>query len=120
MNAAMQRIRAGQTFVATNPDTTYPMEGGRLIPGAGSIVAAIRTCSGTEPYIVGKPNPYLVQLILADSNSNASEALVVGDRVDTDLLSGEMAGCPTHLVLTGVTSQPPDGQSYSEDLRGLI
>lgn len=120
MNEAMQRIRSGQPFIATNPDTTYPMEGSRLIPGAGSIVAAVQACSGTTPYIVGKPNPYLVELVLSDANIPPEYALVVGDRIDTDLLCGERAGCPTHLVLTGVTLEAPLGQSWSYDLRGLI
>ncbi len=120
MRGAMQRIRQGQPFVATNTDSSYPLEGGTLIPGAGSIVAGIRTCSETEPFVVGKPNPFLVELILVETGVPASEALVVGDRVDTDLLCGELAGCPTHLVLTGVTEVPPVGQAFSQDLRGLI
>jgi 4-nitrophenyl phosphatase len=120
MNSAMQRIRSGQTFVATNPDPTYPMERGRLIPGAGSVVAGIRTCCETEPYVVGKPNPYLITLILGECGGLGAETLVVGDRVDTDLTSGQMAGCSTHLVLTGVTAVPPSGQAYSADLTGLL
>jgi 4-nitrophenyl phosphatase len=120
MRAAMQRIRAGQAFVATNTDATYPMEGGRMIPGAGSIVAAISTCSERQPFVVGKPNPFLVSLVLEDAGFSPSDALVVGDRVDTDLLSGERAGCPTHLVLTGVTDTPPPDQSFSPDLLGLL
>ncbi|MDR3690371.1 MAG: HAD-IIA family hydrolase [Fimbriimonas sp.] len=120
MNGAMQRIRAGQPFIATNPDVTYPMEEGRLIPGAGSVVAGIQACSEAEPYVVGKPNPYLIRLILEELGFPPTSALVVGDRVDTDLVSGERAGCPTHLVLTGVTSVPPEGQSFSVDLTGLL
>jgi len=120
MREAMQRIRDGQVFVATNPDPTYPMEGGKLIPGAGSVVAAIRTCSEQEPFVVGKPNPFLIELLLSGAGCNPEDALVVGDRVDTDLLSGENAGCPTHLVLTGVTHAPPPGQSFSADLTGLL
>ena len=64
MREAMARIRAGQPFVATNRDATYPLEGDLLIPGAGSIVAAIQTCSEREPFVVGKPNPFLVHLVL--------------------------------------------------------
>jgi 4-nitrophenyl phosphatase len=120
MSAAMQRIRAGQAFVATNTDATYPMEAGRLIPGAGSIVAGLRTCSGQEPFVIGKPNPYLIDLVLQEAGCDPKDALVVGDRIDTDLASGEAAGCPTHLVLTGVTETPPHGQSFSPDLSGLL
>lgn len=120
MRGAMERIRSGQPFVATNPDPTYPMEGDLLVPGAGSIVAAIRACSEREPFVVGKPNPFLIRLVLADAGCRPADALVVGDRVDTDLASGEAAGCPTHLVLTGVTREPPPGQSWSEDLSSLL
>ena len=120
MNAAMQRLRTGEAFVATNPDTTYPMEQGRLVPGAGSVLAGIRACSESEPYIVGKPNPFLIDLILRDFECDPFEALVVGDRLDTDIESGRLAGCPTHLVLTGVTNVAPEGQTFSEDLRGLL
>jgi HAD superfamily hydrolase (TIGR01450 family) len=120
MSTAMQRIRGGQRFVATNSDSTYPMEGGRLIPGAGSIVAAIRTCSEQEPFVVGKPNPYMVTMALEGAGVRPSEALVVGDRLDTDIASGIAAGCPTHLVLTGVAHSAPEGQSFSPDLKGLL
>jgi 4-nitrophenyl phosphatase len=120
MRSAMARIRSGQLFVATNTDSTFPLEGGLLIPGAGSVVAGIRTCSEQEPFVVGKPNPFLISLILQEAGIAPADALVVGDRLDTDLLSGERAGCPTHLVLTGVTETPPPNQSHSPDLRGLL
>ncbi len=120
LNEAMQQIRGGARFVATNTDSTYPVEGGKEIPGAGSIVAAIQTCGGQEPFVVGKPNPYLVELILKDAAIKPAEALVVGDRLETDILSGHSAGCPTHLVLTGVSKSAPPNQSYSDDLRGIL
>lgn len=120
MNGAMQQILQGSRFVATNGDATYPMEAGRLIPGAGSVVAAVRTCSGHEPFIVGKPNPFLVQLILKETGVAPEQALAVGDRMDTDIESGRRAGVPTHLVLTGVEKQAPEGQPWSADLRGLL
>jgi 4-nitrophenyl phosphatase len=112
MNQAMQFIRGGSRFVATNADPTYPVEGGHFIPGSGSIVAAIQTCSETEPFIVGKPNPYLVDLILRDAGVEAKDALVVGDRMDTDIEAGKRAGCPTLLVLTGAAVQAPEGQAW--------
>lgn len=120
MSAAMQRIRAGQVFVATNTDATYPLEGDRLIPGAGSVVAGIRTCSEQEPFVVGKPNPYLVSMLLEETGISPDDALVVGDRIDTDIASGVAAGCPTHLVLTGVTHVAPTGQAFSPDVTGLL
>lgn len=120
MNAAMQQILGGATFLATNIDSTYPVENGRFCPGAGSIVAAVRACSGKEPLVIGKPETFMLDLILAESGCAREEILVVGDRVETDLEWGRRAGCPTHLVLTGVASEPPAGQRYSADLRGLL
>jgi 4-nitrophenyl phosphatase len=119
MREAMIRIRAGARFVATNPDPTYPVEGGGLIPGAGSVVAGIRTCSETEPFVVGKPNPFLIHAALADAGLQPEEALVVGDREDTDIESGRRAGCDTFLVLTGVATRIPEGQLGGEDLTQL-
>jgi 4-nitrophenyl phosphatase len=120
MNDAMQQILKGARFVATNADATYPLEGGRLEPGAGSIVAAIQTCSGADPVVVGKPNPYLVELILRDANISASECLAVGDRMETDIEAGRRANCDVHLVLTGVTAVAPEGVPNSADLRELL
>jgi 4-nitrophenyl phosphatase len=120
MAAAMDRIRSGAAFVATNTDATFPLEGTRLVPGAGSIVAGIELCSGKKPFVIGKPNPYLIQLILRDTKCSPQDALVVGDRLETDIAAGTAAGCHTHLVLTGVTDVGPPGQSTSSDLLALI
>ncbi|HEY0868381.1 MAG TPA: phosphoglycolate/pyridoxal phosphate family phosphatase [Fimbriimonas sp.] len=120
LNAAMQRIRRGARFVATNPDTTYPMEGDTLVPGAGSLVAAVAACSEQEPLVVGKPKPYLVEMVLGETGLRPEEALVVGDRLDTDIECGKAAGCPTFLVLTGVTKTAPEGQWSGESLEELL
>jgi 4-nitrophenyl phosphatase len=119
LNGAMQQLLKGAAFVATNTDATYPMEAGRLIPGAGSIVAAVKTCAGRDPVVIGKPNPFLVQLVLDETGIGAFDTLVVGDRYETDIVSGQAAGCDTLLVLTGVTHEAPAGQPYAADLREL-
>ena len=119
MNEAMQRIRAGAVFVATNPDATFPREGGALTPGAGSVVAAIRTCSETEPIVIGKPHPFLITETLLSAGLSPHEALVVGDRIDTDIASGAAAGCDTFLVLTGIERELPAGQIGGVDLSSL-
>jgi len=116
---AMRSIRAGARFVATNADATYPIENDGLIPGAGSIVAAIRTASETEPFVVGKPSPFLTQIVLEKAGVTANEALVIGDRMDTDIESGKAAGCETLLVLTGVTRTAPPGQACVGSLAEL-
>lgn len=117
---AMQPIRAGVPFWATNRDTTFPLEGGRLNPGAGAMVAALEACGGVSPRVVGKPEPDLILAGLASCGVQAEEALVVGDRMDTDIAAGVAAGVPTWLVLTGVETQLPPGQPGGPDLRALL
>lgn len=118
--AAMTPVRRGANFLATNRDTTYPVEGGNLVPGAGSLVAALAACSDREPEVVGKPEPTLVQMALARFGVRPDEALMIGDRLDTDIEAGIRAGVPTHLVLTGVTEEAPAGVASSPDLRGVL
>jgi phosphoglycolate/pyridoxal phosphate phosphatase family enzyme len=110
LNRALQNCIQGAKLYASNTDATYPLEGGRVSPGAGSIVAAVATASGQEPFVVGKPNPYLVNLILRDADCPPQDALAVGDRFETDILAGKNAGTPTLLVMTGVTTEPIEGQ----------
>ena len=118
--SAMRLIRGGAAFIATNRDSTYPMEGGIVVPGSGSIVAAIETCAEVTPFTIGKPNPFLLQLAMREWNLVPESTLVVGDRLDTDIACGINAGCHTHLVLTGVSIDPPAEQRFSEDLSALL
>jgi len=120
MNRPLQHLLSGAKFVETNQDATYPIEGGRVEPGAGAIVASIVACSGIEPVVIGKPEPLLIEMILEETDIAASETLVVGDRIETDIEAGRRAGCATFLVGTGVTQSPPDGQSFGKDLRDLL
>lgn len=120
LEGAMNGIGAGAAFVATNPDATYPLEGDRFCPGAGSLVAAVQTCSGVAPFVVGKPKPFLIETILAEAGLRPEEALVVGDREDTDIAAGKAAGCPTYLVLTGVAKTIPAGQWGGESVERLL
>lgn len=120
MASAMSQITQGARFVATNRDSTYPMEGGRVVPGAGSVVIGIATCSGVEPFTIGKPNPYLLELAMRERGLKPDEVMVVGDRMDTDIDCGIRAGCRTHLVLTGVEKSAPAGQPWSDDLTALL
>ena len=121
MTRAMRYLLDAQVrFVATNRDASLPVEDGRLIPGAGAIVAALATCAGREPELVGKPSPYLIEWILRDAGALPRDALVVGDRVETDIVAGRRAGCAVHLVLTGVTAVAPAGVEWSADLSGVL
>ena len=103
LNAALQAIRNGADFVATNTDATYPVENGREEPGAGALVAALQTCSGVEPYVCGKPKPDMVLMALESCGVGREEALVIGDRTDTDIAAANAAGVKSVLVLTGVS-----------------
>ncbi|GIV66228.1 MAG: HAD-IIA family hydrolase [Chloroflexota bacterium] len=97
-------IQKGIPFIGTNPDKTFPSPEG-LTPGAGSILAAIEAASGTPPQIMGKPYPHLFRLALQQMKTQPHETLVIGDRLDTDIIGGVNAGCKTALVLTGVTTR---------------
>lgn len=107
MQRACSAIRSGAHFIATNADATLPIEGGELWPGAGSIVAAVQTCSGVAPVVIGKPNTYMAEMALSRLGLKPEQVLCVGDRLETDILFGARAGIPTALLLTGV-SQLPD------------
>lgn len=101
---AARLIKAGSLFLATNPDVIGPSEKG-FVPACGAIVALIREATGVMPYFIGKPNPLMISSALKYLDSSPSEAIVVGDRMDTDINSGIESGIETILVLTGVTKR---------------
>jgi 4-nitrophenyl phosphatase len=103
LRTACLAIRAGAQYVATNADATFPAEDG-LVPGSGAIVAALRTATSVDPVVVGKPNPALVEESLRIMGVPAARAAMLGDRLDTDILSGQRANVRTILVLTGVST----------------
>jgi HAD superfamily hydrolase (TIGR01457 family) len=104
LKTAVIALRNGAVYIAANTDATYPTPQG-LWPGAGTIVAAVTTGSGREPFVAGKPNPLMVDLALSRAGVRAGSALLVGDRLDSDILAGSAAGVDTLLVLTGVSSK---------------
>ncbi|MGB3305320.1 MAG: HAD-IIA family hydrolase [Thermomicrobiales bacterium] len=104
LRTAMAAVHAGAKFIATNADATLPHEGG-FWPGSGSLIAAIATASGTQPIVVGKPEPLMMQKGIELLGLSADEVVMVGDRLDTDILAGYRAGTTTALVLTGVTTR---------------
>ncbi len=97
-------IQKGVPFYGTNPDKTYPTPQG-LMPGAGTNLAALEAASGVSPIVAGKPKPYLFQLAMRRMGVAPEETLMVGDRLETDVLGGQNAGCKTALVLSGVTTR---------------
>lgn len=108
LDRASRAIRGGARFVATNLDATYPVPGG-LLPGAGSIVAAIATASGTTPEVAGKPSHPMAKLV---RRRLGERGVVVGDRPSTDGALANVLGWPFALVLSGVTARvpPPGGE----------
>jgi NagD protein len=103
---AIRLIDDGARFIATNPDATGPSLEGAL-PACGSVAALITKATGVEPYFVGKPNPLMMREALNRIGAHSESTVMIGDRMDTDVLCGLEAGLRTILVLTGVT-QPGD------------
>ncbi|MBI5944352.1 MAG: HAD-IIA family hydrolase [Chloroflexi bacterium] len=97
-------VRAGVPFYTTNTDKTFPTPRGE-IPGSGSWLSVITSATGVEPIVAGKPFPYLMELSLERLGTKKNETLIVGDRLETDIAAGQAVGCPTALVLSGVSSK---------------
>lgn len=102
LKTAQRLILQGATFLATNRDSTFPVEGG-VVPGSGSIVAAVETSSGVVPTSMGKPEPGMLQLILEMHHLAPQSAAMIGDRLDTDIACAHRAGIGKIFVATGVT-----------------
>lgn len=104
LKKAVRFIDQGAKFIGTNPDMIDPVEGG-LEPAAGTILAAISAATGKKPYIVGKPNSLMMLLATRKLGVHPEDAVMVGDRMDTDIVGGMEAGMTTALVLSGVSTQ---------------
>jgi NagD protein len=100
---AIRLISTGARFIATNPDVTGPTPDGPL-PATGSVAALITKATGVEPYFVGKPNPMMFRSAMNRIHAHSESTMMVGDRMDTDVIAGIEAGLDTILVLTGSTS----------------
>ena len=101
---AIRLIAAGARFIATNPDPSGPSPDGPL-PATGSVAALISKATGVEPYYVGKPNPLMMRSALNAIDAHSETTAMIGDRMDTDIVSGLEAGLETVLVLTGVATR---------------
>ena len=116
MSEATYLVRSGVPFYATNPDKTFPTPRGE-IPGAGAWYSVVVTATGVQPTVAGKPYPFLMELALEKLGTTKVETLVVGDRLETDIAAGQGVGCPTALVLSGVsTMQQADNWRPAPDL----
>ncbi|NCB02280.1 MAG: TIGR01457 family HAD-type hydrolase, partial [Spirochaetia bacterium] len=101
---AVSLVLKGARLVGTNPDTSGPTEEG-LVPATGSLILPIAKTTGVEPYFVGKPNPVMMRQALSFLQTRREETAIIGDRMDTDILSGIESGIETILVLSGVSDK---------------
>lgn len=92
----------GARFIATNPDPSGPSEGG-IVPACGAMAALIESASGVSPYFVGKPNALMMRTALNYLDVHSEDTIMIGDRMDTDIVAGVTSGMETILVLSGVT-----------------
>ena len=104
ISRAIRLIVAGARFIATNPDATGQTPDGPL-PATGSVAALISRATGVDPYFVGKPNPLMMRTALNTLDAHSETTAMIGDRMDTDVVSGLEAGLQTILVLSGVTTR---------------
>src|SRR5919204_3248479 len=104
ITTAIRLINAGARFIATNPDPTGPSNEGAL-PACGAVAALISKATRVEPYFVGKPNPMMMRSALNTIEAHSETTAMIGDRMDTDVVSGLEAGMHTVLVLTGSTTR---------------
>lgn len=103
ITTAIRLVERGARFIATNPDATGPSASGSL-PATGAVAALITRATGREPYYVGKPNPLMMRSAIRQIGAHSETTLMIGDRMDTDVISGMEAGLQTILVLSGIST----------------
>ncbi len=108
ITTAIRLLERGARFIATNPDATGPSPEGPL-PATGSVAALMTRATGVAPYFVGKPNPLMMRSALNRIEAHSESTVMVGDRMDTDVIAGIEAGLRTVLVLTGSTREEQVG-----------
>ena len=105
LNIALQALKKGARFIATNPDRTCPVEGGE-IPDCAAVIGAVEGMTGMKvEAVVGKPSDTMIRVAVDSMGLGPQDCLLVGDRLETDMVMGRKAGMATALVLTGVTNR---------------
>lgn len=104
LRKAHRGIQSGAQYIATNGDVTLPTENG-LVPGCGSLIAALVASTGRHPTVIGKPEVHLLEAAVADMGVGRQTCVMVGDRLDTDIAAGHSSGMLTVMVLTGVSTR---------------
>jgi NagD protein len=103
LHLALQAVRGGARLIATNPDRTCPTEEGE-IPDCAGMTAAVEAVTGQSvEVVVGKPSPIILEVALRRLGVSAADCVIVGDRIETDIVMGKRHGLATVLVLSGVT-----------------
>jgi NagD protein len=102
LERAVRLVLGGARLVGTNPDLTGPTEAG-IVPACGALVAPIELATGTKAYFVGKPNPLMMRHGLRHLGAQREDTVIIGDRMDTDIVAGIESEIETVLVLSGVT-----------------
>ncbi|MFC4126207.1 HAD-IIA family hydrolase [Nocardia rhizosphaerae] len=104
ITTAIRLVERGAKFIATNPDATGPSRDG-VLPATGSVAALITRATGKDPYYVGKPNPLMMRSALRRIGAHSQSTVMIGDRMDTDVISGLEAGMRTILVTSGISTK---------------
>ncbi len=104
LTKAVRFIREGARFIATNPDVIGPTDQG-VVPTCGATAALVSAATGVSPYFVGKPNPLMMRSALRQICAHSESTIMIGDRMDTDIVGGMESGMETILVLSGVTRE---------------
>ena len=102
---AVNLVLKGAKLIGTNSDVTGPTDNGNIIPACRALISPIEMATGKEAYFVGKPNPLMMRTGLNMLGVHSSEAVMIGDRMDTDIIVGIEGGLDTVLVLSGVTTE---------------
>lgn len=120
LTIAGQRIMAGAAFIGTNADRSLPVSGGKFWPGAGSILAALETMTGVRARVMGKPEAAMFMMALERFGVPAAHTLMIGDRLDTDILGAARAGMRTALVETGVSEGDDQADVQPDQIFGSL
>ncbi|MCG8311169.1 MAG: HAD-IIA family hydrolase [Cytophagales bacterium] len=101
---AVNLVRNGAKLIGTNPDVNGPIENG-IAPATAALIAPIEIATGKKAYFVGKPNPLMMRSALKKLQCQREETVIIGDRMDTDIIAGIESEIDTCLVLSGITSK---------------
>ena len=108
LQTAVNLVLGGARLIGTNPDVSSPAENG-IVPATGALTAPIELATGSKAYFIGKPNPLMMRHALKKLGCRREETLIIGDRMDTDIVAGIESEIETVLVLSGVTSREEVG-----------